>query len=495
MQRTWHLTLVWGPDGTSSLEAVSGKGENILQVWHQWPLQQSVLGKWTTTAKTWTTSPTPSLHQNSQLPAWQLGKQLGMWWSCTPPLIQREWTDRFCTLPWWLPGAMLLSRDTRRTQCYYTATQEEILCEITTLSYWFILHTSCPPDQYSSLVQDSLSLGTLNTLGPQVQMSKSPHLLGPYGNTCLLRPSGQVKLVCQKDELHKILTFQILPNDIMGNKPALLSGGDSERLDLVRIEADTIFSLSPSVTSDQCSKPCALQTSAQDTHTRTTAECNPLQKLHNNSPGTYNKPLLPSKPIRIPATRRLPPAGKLQKEHILAEYAANFEGLCCLGPPVHFTVKPGITPIQMPIHHIPVAKRSIEKSGFDKYEKAGIIEKVDKPTPWCANKIIRKTPRKVRICIDPSQTVNKAILCPLYQMPTLNEQLHKLCHTKCFSIIDMRESFLHIQRDEKSSRMTTMHTLLGRYQWRHLPFGILSTWKSSKCDSWLLWKVWQVQSA
>ena len=245
------------------------------------------------------------------------------------------------------------------------------------------------------------------------------------------------------------MTFQILPDDIMGNKPALLSGGDSERLGLVRIEADTVFSLSPSVTSEQCSRSC-------DVHT---AECNLLGKLQNNSTGACNKSLGPSPPIRIPATRRLPPAGKLQKEHILSEYAANFEGLGCLGLPVLFTVKPGITPIQMPIHRIPVAKRAVEKSGLDKYEKAGIIEKVDKRTPWCSNEIIWETPRKVRICIDPSQTVNTAILRPLYQMPTLNEQLHKLCHAKCFSLVDVREGFLHIPLDEESSRMTTMPKL------------------------------------
>ena len=310
---------------------------------------------------------------------------------------------------------MLLSWDTRCTQCYYTAAQEEILCEITTLSYWFILHTSYPADRYSSLVQHSLSWHPQYP-GPK---SKSPYLLYPYGNRHPLRPLGQVKLVCQKNKLYETLTFQILPDDIMGNKPALLSGGDSERLSLVRIEADTIFSQSPSVTSNQYSKPCALLSSVEDAHTWTTAECNQLGKLHNNSPGACNKPLLPSQPIRLPATWRLPLAGKLQRECILAEYAAKSEGLGCLGPPVHFTVKPGITPIQMPIHHIPVAKPSVEKSGLDKYENTGIIEKVHKATPWCLNEIVWETPRKVRICFDPSHIVNKAMLHPLYQMPTL----------------------------------------------------------------------------
>ncbi|KAL9951502.1 hypothetical protein ACROYT_G044171 [Oculina patagonica] len=264
----------------------------------------------------------------------------------------------------------------------------------------------------------------------------------------------------------------------MGNKPTLLSGGYSERLGFVRIEADAIpfFSLSsPSVTSDQSNKPCDLQTSAQATHTQTPVECNHIEQLlHNNTPGTCDEPLLPSQPIRIPARRWLPPADKLRKEHILAEYAANFEGLGCLGPPVHFTVKPDVTPIQMPIHRIPVAKIAAEKSALDKYEKVGIIEKVDEPTPWCWKEVIRETPRKVRICIDPSLTVIKAILRPIHQMPTLNEQLHKLCHAKCFSLVDMHEGFLHIPLDEESSRMNTIQTLFGRYRWRRLPFGISS---------------------
>ena len=156
------------------------------------------------------------------------------------------------------------------------------------------------------------------------------------------------------------------------------------------------------------------------------------------------------------------------------EYAENFEGLGCLGPPVHFETKPDVTPVQMPIHRVPVAKRAAEKSALDKYEKAGIITKVDEPTPWCSNEVIRETPRKVRICIDPSQTVNKAILCSIYQMPTLNEQLHRLANAKCFSLVDVRNGFLHIPLDEESSHMTTMHTSYGRYRWRRLPFGISS---------------------
>ena len=59
-------------------------------------------------------------------------------------------------------------------------------------------------------------------------------------------------------------------------------------------------------------------------------------------------------------------------------------------------------------------------------------------------------------------------------MPTLSEQLHKLCDAKCFSLVDVREGFLHVPLDEASSLMTTMHTSYGRYRWLRLPFGVSS---------------------
>ena len=317
---------------------------------------------------------------------------------------------------------------------------------------------------------NTLSHSTLTTLGQDIHMSKSFFLLQPYENTRPVRPLRQVFGSTQ----YVTLTFQILPDDIMVNKPALLSGGDIERLGLIRIESDTIFSLSPSVTITNCNEAQDALPSAQKMQAQGQVECNHIKQLHNNTPSTCNPLPSPSQPISIPAKQRLPPAGALQKEHILMEYAENFEDLGCLGLPVHFEIKHDVTPVQMPIHCIPVAKQAAEKSALDKYENAGIITKVDKPTQWCTNEVIRETPRKVRICVNPSQTVNKAILHPIYQMPTFNEQLRKLARAKCFSLVDVHDGFLHIPLGKESSCMSTMHTSYGRYRWQRLPFGISS---------------------
>ena len=189
----------------------------------------------------------------------------------------------------------------------------------------------------------------------------------------------------------------------MQNKPGLLSGTDSERLGLITIKADEIFTLSTAVKSkmgnpdnlpsfklfpaqerytDFMSTGPKQQVAANDSNSLT---CNHQEQTHNNCPKLCTPPPTPSKPIKIPAIRKLPPPGQLKEEHILQEYAETFSGLGCLGPPVHFTTKDNMSPIQMPVHRVPVAKREKGKVALDRYEQEGIIKKVEEPTPWCSN--------------------------------------------------------------------------------------------------------------
>lgn len=333
---------------------------------------------------------------------------------------------------------------------------------------------------------NTLSEDTLFRLMPNMKLRKSPYLLHPYGDSQPLKPLGQIDLLCERNKRYESLTFQILPRDVMMNKPALLSGSDCEALGLITIRAHEIFSLTSAVRDSSGKRAPTYPASSPQTNPdpgNPAAQANGTLKgvkgRHPDQPDSanpYGDPATPSpsKPIMIPSKRRLAPPGNLTKEDILTQYPENFEGLGCLGPPVHFEVKADVSPVQMPIHRVPVAKRMKEKEALDRYTAAGIIKKVEEPTSWCSNEVIKETPKKTRICIDPSQTVNKGILRPVYQMPTLSEQLHKLCHAKCFSLVDVREGFLHVPLDEESSLMTTMHTSYGRYRWLRLPFGISS---------------------
>jgi len=85
----------------------------------------------------------------------------------------------------------------------------------------------------------------------------------------------------------------------MGDKPALMSGKDCEQMGLVKIHADEVYT---------------------------------TQGLH------------------------LP----LQKPDVTKQFQDIYEGISCLQPPVSFKTDDKVTPIQMPIHRVPISKRQKE---------------------------------------------------------------------------------------------------------------------------------------
>ena len=60
-------------------------------------------------------------------------------------------------------------------------------------------------------------------------------------------------------------------------------------------------------------------------------------------------------------------------------------------------------------------KLPVIKEALDKLIKTGQLVRVDEPILWISNMVVRKhpasatKPAKVRICLDPSLTVNEAI--------------------------------------------------------------------------------------
>ena len=88
-------------------------------------------------------------------------------------------------------------------------------------------------------------------------------------------------------------------------------------------------------------------------------------------------------------------------------------------------------------------------------------------------------PGKIRICLDPSQTLNKAFRHPKYIIPTLEENLYMPHGMKYMTVISVKEVFQNIPLTVKSPLLTTMFMPWGRYRWTRLPFGI-----SSASEEW-----------
>ena len=78
--------------------------------------------------------------------------------------------------------------------------------------------------------------------------------------------------------------------------------------------------------------------------------------------------------------------------------------------------------------------------------------------------VVKEKPNgKLRICFDPSQTINKAIKRPKYTIPTIEEKLPLLTKAKVFTIVDVSEAFHTIVLDEKSSLLTAFQGPKGCY--------------------------------
>ena len=91
-----------------------------------------------------------------------------------------------------------------------------------------------------------------------------------------------------------------------------------------------------------------------------------------------------------------------------------------------------------PVQWQPISKLESIKVALDTYETTG------------------------QICLDPSQTLNKAIRHPKYIILTLEENFHKLHGMKYMTVIVVKEAFQNIPLTLPSSLMTTMYTPWGR---------------------------------
>ena len=72
------------------------------------------------------------------------------------------------------------------------------------------------------------------------------------------------------------------------------------------------------------------------------------------------------------------------------------------------------------VHRVPVSKLGRINEESERLCNEGIIRPVTQPTDWLSNILEKEKPNgKLRICIDPSHTINRAIQRPRYTIPTI----------------------------------------------------------------------------
>ena len=261
----------------------------------------------------------------------------------------------------------------------------------------------------------------LNKLFPKIKVSKSKAIVHTYGSQTI-QPKGKITLCCEKNGKIQLIDFLVV--NVPPTKPPHLCRRDAQALGYLKIYADEVHTLEK--TNDQVDSPLI---------------------------------------------------GKLAKEDVLTQYSEVFKlgRDKSLGEPLHIEMDPKVRPVHAPIRRMPIAKLYKVNEELRRLGEEVTIVPVSQPTDWLSNMLVKEKPGgKIRICIDPSQTINKAIKRPVYTIPTIEKKLPLLANAKVFTIVDATEAFHTIELDEPSSLLTTFQGPNGRYRYTRMPFGISS---------------------
>ena len=153
-----------------------------------------------------------------------------------------------------------------------------------------------------------------------------------------------------------------------------------------------------------------------------------------------------------------------------------FQGLGCLKTqPVKILLRDDAQPYALSVaRRVPIPLLPKIKEELEKLESEGIIEKITRPTAWCAPMVpVTKKSGKVRLCVD-LKKLNLSVKRERYVLPTLEDVTSKLSGASVFSSLDATSGFYQIPLEEGSCELTTFITPFGRYCFRRLPFGITS---------------------
>ncbi|CAE1292604.1 unnamed protein product [Acanthosepion pharaonis] len=125
-----------------------------------------------------------------------------------------------------------------------------------------------------------------------------------------------------------------------------------------------------------------------------------------------------------------------------------------------------------PPRRTPIAMREKIKAELDKMESQGVIRRIEEPTNWVSSlTYVTKRDNTIRVCLDP-RALNKALIRPYHQIPTVEELNHRFAGAKFFSKFDAKSGYWSIKLDRESQPLTTFQTPFGRYCFERLPFGL-----------------------
>ena len=120
-----------------------------------------------------------------------------------------------------------------------------------------------------------------------------------------------------------------------------------------------------------------------------------------------------------------------------------------------------------------------------------MIEQVSQPSDWVNSIVVAKQANKkdVRICFDP-RDLNMYTKREHYPMKTVKEVAAMVERAHVFSVGDVSSRFWQIRQREGCTNLTVFNTLIGRYEFLRMPFGLSSSpevWQRNVCQLFETW--------
>lgn len=142
---------------------------------------------------------------------------------------------------------------------------------------------------------------------------------------------------------------------------------------------------------------------------------------------------------------------------------------------VDLHLKENFVPIFAKARDIPYRLQDTAYRLLDDLVTKGIIApiKSSEPLAWASPIVlVKKQNGTYRLCIDPKHTLNPNLVEDHYPLPTIDDLLVHVGGHKFYSVIDMTGAFQQLKLSAKSSKLVTISTPFGAYEFRRLPFGI-----------------------
>ena len=164
---------------------------------------------------------------------------------------------------------------------------------------------------------------------------------------------------------------------------------------------------------------------------------------------------------------------------LIDEMKTNFESILdgnitvpIKGIEVELHLKPDAIPVCAKARPIPYGMQEPAKELIQGLVSQGILRPVDSFT-WASPIVLVKKPDgKLRLCIDPSRTLNPWLTEDHYPLPTAEDLFVEVGGHKYYTLIDLVGAFQQLVLTSRSSQLVVITTPFGAYEYTRLTFGL-----------------------